>query len=559
MADEEETVVDEEQPAVGTQDNGESGSLCTICMEEWTIGNEHRVCCLSCGHLFGRSCIERWIKEKGSAAKCPTCNKPAKKPHIRDLWCKTIKATDNSELTQIQQLLDNERKLRKTDSAVIFHQNLKLEMLHGDLERLKKGILERDQRIAKMQQIIDRYNLLRSERLNGPNTSCNEDSVSDTNLTARTDHEFVIDDDIVEIEPVELKGKFHFMEKVESDPTGKCKSIELCSTAAVILVSQPSPQSTRYIWSGFGLRKYSILDTTVREFIPLHSEMITDMQMRPIGDLILTSGSDRQIRLTSIINNSCVQSYQCNFEPVCVAWSAHRDQQFYAASANCFISLYDLRNTSEYIYQTSQKIANTRPLSIVSISDPDGLNGLLVNDARGSQFLELSQNSGYENGSIDRSVEHLKNHSLPFNGLMGSVDYDKETSTALISTRRTSLQPKYTHNLIKLKKFECEDDGPATIRCQNVRTFTGGRPPELLSQSKILKHPTLRGSVLVGACDSEAQGVKLWDSSDNTEYQTIKTDSFIRTMVMYSPENSNQHLLYLLGQRYMSIYKWDYA
>lgn len=545
----------DEEPKFGTQDNGESGTLCMICMEEWTIGSSHRICCLGCGHLFGRSCIERWIKEKGSSAKCPTCNKAAKKVHIRNLWCKTIKATDNSELCELQQLLESERKLRKTDSASIFHLNLKIEMWGGEIEKLKKGIIERDQKIRKMQQIIDKYHLMRSERLNGANTSIGDETMQDINSESIDN----FDEDIIEVEPQELKGKFHFAEKIVSDPSGRCRSIALCPTAAVVLVAQPSPQNTRQIWSGYGLRKYSILDSSIREFIPLHSEMITSIQLRPIGDLILTSSQDKRVRITSIINNTCIQSYQCNFEPVCVAWSAHRDQQFYVAYGNCFISLYDMRNTSEYIYQTSRKIANTRPLSIVSTADPEGLCGVLVNDARGSQFLEVSQTSGYDLENIDRSIDHLKSHTLPFDGLMGTVDYDKQSNMALISTRRTSALPRCTHNLIKLKRLGNEEDGTATVRCENIRTFTGGRSGELLSRSKLLQHPTMRGSVLVGACDGEAQGVKLWDSSDNTEYQSIRTDSFIRDMVMYSPENSNQHLLYLLGERSMSIYKWDYA
>lgn len=99
-----------EPPEKATQDEP---STCMICMEEWTIGSEHRVCCLRCGHLFGRSCIERWIKDRGSNAKCPSCNKPTKRRDLVDIWCKSITATDETELIRVQEALEREKKLRK--------------------------------------------------------------------------------------------------------------------------------------------------------------------------------------------------------------------------------------------------------------------------------------------------------------------------------------------------------------------------------------------------------------------------------------------------------------
>jgi len=544
--------VSEESTTEAQEDGGESSSTCMICMEEWTIVSGHRLCCLKCGHLFGRSCIERWIKEKGQNAKCPTCNKPTKKADLRDLWCKTIKATDNTELSRLQQSLEHEQKLRKSDSAVIFHQNIKLEMLHSDLERLKKGILERDEKIARLQAILDRYNKLRAQKLaaayEGDASFMNQ--INDDDLT-----EIDID---VNVEPKELKGMFHFAEKVESSATGGCKSFALCTTASIILVAQPAPQGTRNVFGGFGLRKYSTLDTNIREFIPLHSKIITSIQLKPVGDLILTSSQDKRIRLTSITNNTCIQSYQSQYEPTCVAWSTHRDQQFYVASGNCYVSLYDIRNTSECIYQTNQRVASTRLLSIASTAGPDNLNGLLVNDCKGSQFLEVSEASSYEQENIDRCVEHLTSYQLPFEGLMGTVDFSNYHGMALITTRRTPLNQNCSHNLVKLVK-ETSEDGTTKIECKRVRTFEGGRSEGLLSQSRILKHPTLGDSVLVGSCDEDANGVKLWDSSDNTEYQTIRTDLFVRDMIMYSPENSNQHILYTLTEKGLGIYRWDYA
>lgn len=549
MTTEEEVVI--EEPPPDTQDGSESNSTCMICMEEWTIGSEHRVCCLKCGHMFGRSCIERWIREKGSNAKCPSCNKAAKKPDLRDLWCRTLRATDNTELSNLQQMLENERALRRSDSAVIFQKNLRIDMLQADLEKLKRNLIEKDAKLVKLEGVLNRLRLRQQQP-----AANNEENSMESMLSTIVDDEYVSLD--VDVEPRELKGMFHFAEKVESSATGGCRSFALCPTSSIILVAQPAPTGTRNIFGGFGLRKYSTFDTNIREFIPLHSKIITSMQLKPIGDLILTSSQDRRVRLTSISNNTCIQSYQCDNEPTCVSWSAHRDQQFYVGSGNCYVTLYDIRNTSEYIYQTERRVASTRLFSIAATTGPDGLHGLIVNDHKGSQFLEVSETSDYELETIDRTSEHLTSHQLPFEGLMGTVDFSKQMDMALISTRRSPTSANSSHNLVKLKKVR-QEDGSTNIECKRVRTFLGGRPGELLNQSRILKHPTMSDSVLVCACDQDARGIRLWDSSDNTEYQTIRTDLFIRDVIMYSPENSNQHILYTLSENGLSIYRWDYA
>ncbi|XP_025055540.1 E3 ubiquitin-protein ligase RFWD3 isoform X3 [Alligator sinensis] len=47
----------------------EEGDICTICFEQWSNAGEHRLSALRCGHLFGYTCIDRWLK--GQAGKCP--------------------------------------------------------------------------------------------------------------------------------------------------------------------------------------------------------------------------------------------------------------------------------------------------------------------------------------------------------------------------------------------------------------------------------------------------------------------------------------------------------
>lgn len=532
------------QQPLSQGETSESNSTCLICMEEWTIGSAHRVCCLKCGHLFGRSCIERWIKEKGQTAKCPNCNKPARRIDLRDLWCKTIRAYDSTELAELQKQLELERKHCAKERSINFHLKNVNDQLYADIEKLKKNIIEKDERLAKLENLFSRASKMRSEQL----------ALDELNNIEPENMIFEINQ-----QPQELKGRFFAAKNVESDPRGYCKSMTLCPTSAEILIAQPLPQGHPRLGNDYGIRKYSLLDTSVHSFIYLHSQPLTSVQVKPFGDLILTSGQDKKVHLTSINNSRKVQTFDCHNEPSSVSWSVHRDQQFYVASKNCYIALYDMRNTSDCIYQKRERFAKTGLVSMTSVCQNDGLFGVVANDARGSQFLELSESSDYESEAIDLDVEHLKVYQLPFSGLMGTVDHYKPTCATLITTRRSTTDQTTTHSLIKLKKRVDIDDGTVRIDCENIRTFRGGRSPDLLSQSRILRHPTLDDQVLVGSCDESARGIKLWDASDNTEYQQLRTNEFVRDMVLYTPENTNQHILYTLHNKGFGVYRWDYA
>ncbi|KAL5981801.1 hypothetical protein ACLOJK_015866 [Asimina triloba] len=67
---------------------------CSICMEPWTSVGPHRTCCLPCGHVYGRSCIDRWIRQGGSESKCPQCNKKCKLSEVRNLYAPRVVVVD---------------------------------------------------------------------------------------------------------------------------------------------------------------------------------------------------------------------------------------------------------------------------------------------------------------------------------------------------------------------------------------------------------------------------------------------------------------------------------
>lgn len=63
-------------------------STCSICEEAWTENGNHQLASLCCGHVFGESCIQRWLNES-NRHRCPICNQEASGNEIRKIFLDT--------------------------------------------------------------------------------------------------------------------------------------------------------------------------------------------------------------------------------------------------------------------------------------------------------------------------------------------------------------------------------------------------------------------------------------------------------------------------------------
>uniref|UniRef100_A0A3Q4HYS2 RING-type E3 ubiquitin transferase n=1 Tax=Neolamprologus brichardi TaxID=32507 RepID=A0A3Q4HYS2_NEOBR len=104
------------------------GDTCTICFEAWTTAGEHRLAALRCGHLFGYTCIQRWLKAQSPSAKCPQCNKKAKRSDIVLLYAPKLRALDNTEQESLKSL-EQEQSLRRKAELESAQYKIKLQVL----------------------------------------------------------------------------------------------------------------------------------------------------------------------------------------------------------------------------------------------------------------------------------------------------------------------------------------------------------------------------------------------------------------------------------------------
>ncbi|KAJ4704979.1 E3 ubiquitin-protein ligase RFWD3 [Melia azedarach] len=80
------------------------GLFCPICMDAWTNNGSHHICCLPCGHIYGLSCIKRWLQQGQSSGKCPQCNQKCSLKDVRKLFASRIVAIDEESQKRIHSL-----------------------------------------------------------------------------------------------------------------------------------------------------------------------------------------------------------------------------------------------------------------------------------------------------------------------------------------------------------------------------------------------------------------------------------------------------------------------
>ncbi|GAX80058.1 hypothetical protein CEUSTIGMA_g7497.t1 [Chlamydomonas eustigma] len=109
-------------------ENNENASTCIICMEQLVENGPHRAVCLKCGHIFGRSCILLWLKEK---KRCPQCNSKSKKSDVINLFnlSKVQAAGDGALVDELEVQLQKEKLARQHAEQETKHLQQQLELL----------------------------------------------------------------------------------------------------------------------------------------------------------------------------------------------------------------------------------------------------------------------------------------------------------------------------------------------------------------------------------------------------------------------------------------------
>ncbi|XP_063702103.1 uncharacterized protein LOC134832131 [Culicoides brevitarsis] len=98
-------------------ENDLDGDECPICYEPWEESGKHSLVSLKCGHLFGDSCLKKWLNDQHAQQKlrlCPVCRTKVEVKHIRTLYARrVIQVKADPELKRLRAELEVARERAK--------------------------------------------------------------------------------------------------------------------------------------------------------------------------------------------------------------------------------------------------------------------------------------------------------------------------------------------------------------------------------------------------------------------------------------------------------------
>ncbi|KAK2364186.1 E3 ubiquitin-protein ligase RFWD3 [Trifolium repens] len=130
------------------------GLICPICMDAWTDNGDHHVCCLPCGHIYGMSCIKKWLQQRKNPGKCPQCNTRCSMKDVRKLYASRIVAVDEESHKRIRSLESKCASFESKDGSWRKKETAwkkKEAALHLDVQKLTKRNTYLEQLVEDMQ------------------------------------------------------------------------------------------------------------------------------------------------------------------------------------------------------------------------------------------------------------------------------------------------------------------------------------------------------------------------------------------------------------------------
>lgn len=501
------------------------GDTCTICFEPWTTAGDHRPSALRCGHLFGFTCIQRWIKSAGAAAKCPQCNKKAKRSDVVKLYVTKLRALDNSEQENLKRALEHEQSLRRKAELESAQDKLRLQVITNQCGQIQKELQELK---ALMTQ---------TGGCSVPSAAASSSSSASSSLflgpSQRPDGS--------------RPGQYTFSKAVLMSQSGGCRVLAYCEPLSCLLASQPSSHAT--LVPGCGVKKMSVVNMKASQYVPIHSKQIRGLSFNRQNDsLLLSAALDNTIKLTSLLTNTVVQTYNAGRPVWSCCWCLDNSNYVYAGLINGSVLIYDTRDTSTHI-QELQPLRSRCPVASLSYvpraaSSSFPCGGLIAGSLEGACFWEQVNETTY------------RPHVLPLE-TSGCTDIqvEPESRHCLVTYRPGRSNPTLRCVLMALNRTPQGDSSDAPVcSCSPVQSFNAGTSCKLLTKNSVFKGPEGSGT-LVCAGDEASNSTMVWNAGSGMLLQKLPADLPVLDISPFSV--NGEHFLASLTEKMLKLYKWE--
>lgn len=508
--------------AVLSPSDENEGDTCTICFEAWTTAGEHRLAALRCGHLFGYTCIQRWLKAQSPSAKCPQCNKKAKRSDIVLLYAPKLRALDNTEQESLKKSLEQEQSLRRKAELESAQYKIKLQVVTNKYGQAQQELQELRALIAQT-----------SRNLNPASSSTSSSSSHVLSLSQRADGS--------------RSAQYSFSKAVLVSQAGGCRVLSYCEPLSCLLASQPSPHTT--LVPGCGVKKVSVVNMRASQYVPIHSKQIRGLSFNRQNDsLLLSAALDNTIKLTSLLTNTVVQTYNAGKPVWSCCWCLDNSNYIYAGLSNGSVLIYDTRDTSTHVQELVPLRSRCPVASLcyvpraASSSFPCG--GLIAGSLEGGCFWEQVNEATY------------RPHVLPLE-TSGCTDIQVETESrhCLVTYRPGRSNPSLRCVLMALTRTPQQDSSELpSCSCEPVQTFNAGSSCKLLTKNAVFRSPD-GGGTLVCAGDEASNSTMVWDAGSGVLRQKLPADLPVLDISPFSV--NGEHFLASLTEKMLKLYKWE--
>ncbi|CAI0471387.1 unnamed protein product [Linum tenue] len=300
------------------------GLFCSICMEAWTSEGDHHICCLPCGHLFGLSCINKWLRQKRSSGKCPQCNRKCTLKEVRKLFAPRIAVVDEESRKRIHFLETKCASLEKKDAEWS-----KIEALwHKKESELQQKIKQLVERTVQMQRSLDNFN----------NTVAGL-------YTARRGHHVPFIPDNTATSNFSMQGSSGSFELQEELYVEGARLFDINISSQTVLVARRAPKV-----GGCHFTKISLMPPhgTSEIFHPLSTNIIKDLHFCPRNtSLVLFASLGKKLSILSLESNNISLSYDLPCAAWSCSWDINSPHHVYAGLQNGMLLEFDTRQTAK--------------------------------------------------------------------------------------------------------------------------------------------------------------------------------------------------------------------
>ncbi|KAH9285781.1 E3 ubiquitin-protein ligase RFWD3 [Echinococcus granulosus] len=511
----------------------EESDICSICFESWTTSGPHRICCLKCGHLFGRSCVTKWLMSaRPKPGTCPQCNAKAHTKDIRVLYCKKIKAIDTTDRDRALEDLEVERKLRKKVELELSEYKFKLQLACSDVENLR-----------------DELNSLRAVISTSKNAQ-----LSPSSLSKRP-----------KLSDLSV-GSYNMVKTLNISPAGQCRVSASCDYINLLCVSQASSNP---LFKGFGIKKVHTNDLRPLKFMHLHAQPIRDLAFHPEQqDAIVASASmDKSLKLTSLLVDQVVQTYQCSSPIWSCCWAFPSPNYLFAGCVNGSVYLFDIRVTSRPASVFAISASSTAPVIALQYISPNPSDptfqsgGLLTGQLTQVAFLEeaVTTTAAVVGGGDEE--RRYRSYPLSLEGSLVSLSsLHDERGLFLASYRPSTRVPRVRHLCTRLKASQAvgSETGmprPHGYDCESVASLFGGTQMRMLSRARLFRQEK-SDQILAASGDDDAGGALIWNCTTGVRIQTLTVASATIPVIDVCTFNNGGNLA-LLTDHQIDVFKWS--